>query len=235
MQREHGHTRGSALRVPGARERAGARDASRRGTSADRGVAECGTRGARRGRRRAASAWGAGLAGAGARPGRARPPGQGLMAEAGTAAGARREGAAAGAGAGRCRGAAGRGGGRLAGARRAQGRLAGGGRGQGLPARGMGRARPVSPARGTGRARPGSPAHGDRGAARRGGLPAASAQGATRERGGRGRDGARRGAHVGVRGGRAGEERRGRREREREGRGKLTSGDPNSGDLDSKP
>jgi hypothetical protein len=50
MQREHGRTRGSALRVLGARERAGARDASRRGTGTDRGVAE-----------------GAGLAGAGAR------------------------------------------------------------------------------------------------------------------------------------------------------------------------
>ena len=40
MQREHGRTRGSALRVPGARERVGARDASRRGTDADRGTAE---------------------------------------------------------------------------------------------------------------------------------------------------------------------------------------------------
>jgi hypothetical protein len=69
------------------------------------------------------------------------------------------------------------------------------------------------------------------------GSPAASAQGTTQERGGRGRDGAHRGARDGVRGGRAGEEEgEGKeREREREGRGKLTSGDPNSGDLDSKP
>jgi hypothetical protein len=47
MQREHGRTRGSALCVPGARERAGARDVSRRGTSADRGATQHGTRGAR--------------------------------------------------------------------------------------------------------------------------------------------------------------------------------------------
>jgi hypothetical protein len=66
---------------------------------------------------------------------------------------------------------------------------------------------------------------------------AAGTGAATARRGGRGRDGVRRGARDGGRGGRAGEEEGEGKEREteREGRGKLTSGDPNSGDLDSKP
>jgi hypothetical protein len=73
------------------------------------------------------------------------------------------------------------------------------------------------------RARPG---HGTRGA-RRGRRGAQGGRGPRGVQGGRGHRG---------RGGRAGEEGEGKeREREREGRGKLTSGDPNSGDLNSKP
>jgi hypothetical protein len=40
MQREHGRIHGSVLCVLGAREGAGARDASHRGTGADRGTAK---------------------------------------------------------------------------------------------------------------------------------------------------------------------------------------------------
>jgi hypothetical protein len=72
MQRGNGRTRGSALRVPGARERAGARDASRRGTGADRGAARVRDTG-RAARARVSP--GQGLAagrGEGGSPGRAR-------------------------------------------------------------------------------------------------------------------------------------------------------------------
>jgi translation initiation factor IF-2 len=202
MQREHGRTRGSALRVPGACERAGAWDASCRGMGADRGVAEGAARARDTGQglgRGGRDRWGRGSWPGRVRPpgraGRARPSGQGLAARAG----ARGRGSP---GHGRARrGAAGHG---------------EGGRGGRPPGRGRTRGREARRGRARGR----------RSWARR-----------RAGRGGRGPDGAHRGARDGVRGGRVGEEEgEGKeREREREGRGKLTFGDPNSGDLDSKP
>jgi hypothetical protein len=160
-------------RVAETRARIGARPRARPGR---------GTRGARRGRRRAARARGVGLAGAGARPGRSRPPGQGLAAGAGATAGAGARG----------RGSPGRG--RARGGSPGRGRARGRGQGQAAA-----RARPNvgeggSPGR-EGR-RGGSPGAGE---ARRGRLAGAwdwdrrGAQGKKKERGrrerGRGRGG----------------------------------------------